>query len=197
MIAAIEGTSAAGKTTWCRTHAPDLSVPEDPPGPERWLQALEIERVHGLAVCDTDPAKLYYEYALWRTGRLGDDGWLAAAARTRAAFAEGALGLPDLVCFADRDTATLRRNRDADPDRRRHRFRLHLELQPASREWWEAVDAVDPGRVMWRHPAGLDELRAAATRRDRTGAVVLDGVLAALRMRSGAGTGRPVPIPPA
>jgi hypothetical protein len=131
VIVVIEGTSAAGKTTWCRTHAPALTVPEEPPGRERWRRALEIERSHAIAVCDTDPAKLYYDYALWQTGRLEAAAWQAQCDATRVAFAAGELGLADLVFFAERDRETLERHRAGDPSRSRHRFELHVELQPS------------------------------------------------------------------
>jgi hypothetical protein len=183
VIVAIEGTSAAGKTTWCETHAAGCYVPEDPPGPARWRRALVLEREHGIAVCDTEPAKLYYAYALWRTGRIEAGAWRAAREEARAAFADGSLGLPDLVSFAERDLATLERHRASEPGRRRHRFALHVELQPWFVAWWRAVEAAEPGRVRWRYPDGLEELRGLATSwpaRERTGAALLDAVLAQL-----------------
>jgi hypothetical protein len=180
VIVVIEGTSAAGKTTWCETHAPTLFVPEESPGRRRWSLALEIEHAHGLAVCDTDPAKLYYDYALWKTDRLDDAAWSARCLSTSEAFAAGELGLSDLVYFAERNVETLERHRSSDPSRRRHRFPLHVELQPWFRQWWEAVDAVEPGRVFWRHPTSLQELRDHVPRAKRTGADVLDAVLANL-----------------
>lgn len=180
VIVAIEGTSAAGKTTWCRTHAPGLSVPEEPSSRKRWQMALAVEREHGLAVCDTDPAKLYYAYALWRSRRLDDAGWLASCAQTREAFAAGELGLTDLTCFAERDLGALERHRADDASRRRHRFDLHVELQPLFREWWEAVDAIEPGRVLWAYPTDITEFHNHAPRHRRVGAELLDAVLAKL-----------------
>lgn len=81
MIVAVEGPSAAGKTTWCRTHAAQF-VPEYMPtgaGPDgstpdvqadywvkinsgRWAEAVELERSTGLAICDSDPLKLHYSW---------------------------------------------------------------------------------------------------------------------------------------
>jgi hypothetical protein len=185
VIVVIEGTSAAGKTTWCEVHAPTRYVPEASPGRERWRLALEIEREHGLAICDTDPAKLYYDYALWRTQRLDDAGWRESCDVTRGGFAAGQLGLPDLTFFAERDTETLERHRASDRTRRRHRFGLHVELQPFFKEWWDAVDALEPGRVFWRYPNDINELRAHAPRARRTGADLLDRVLANLPPNQG------------
>jgi hypothetical protein len=185
VIVAIEGTSAAGKTTWCQTHAPMLYVREEPSGRERWKLALEIEREHHLAICDTDPAKLYYDYALWRSNRLDDTRWQASCDLTREGFAAGRLGLPDLTFFAERDMETLERHRASDPTRRRHRFGLHSELQPFFKEWWEAIDALEPGRVFWRYPIDIDELLGHAPRVRRTGADRLDAVLAHLPLNRG------------
>jgi hypothetical protein len=86
MIIAIEGPSAAGKTTWCRSQVPYTCVKEaaeniaapdlfaDPIAVgqfwvgfavENWRRALAIEREHGVAICDGDPFHLYYS---WRSG---------------------------------------------------------------------------------------------------------------------------------
>ncbi len=90
MIVAIEGPSAAGKTTWCRTHCANSWVQEAPyhiPAPDlyadpaevgrfwvkhnasNWQRALELEREHGVAVCDGDPFHLYFAWSLWKSGR--------------------------------------------------------------------------------------------------------------------------------
>jgi hypothetical protein len=181
VIVAIEGTSAAGKTTWCETHAAGCYVPEDPPGPARWRRALVLERDHGIAVCDTDPAKLYYPYALWRSGRIDAGAWRAACDEARVAFADGSLGLPDLVCFAERDLATLERHRASEPGRRRRRFALHVELQPWFVAWWQGSRSRVRGAWCGGIPTG--SARHGGSRRRRasaTGAAVLDAVLARL-----------------
>ncbi len=130
-----------------------------------------------MAVCDTDPAKLYYDYALWRTGRLDDAGWAASCNDTREGFAAGELGLADLIFFAERDVEILVRHRKSDPTRRRRRFWLHAELQQFFKEWWTAVDAVEPGRVFWRYPDAISVLQHRTPRVTRTGADLLDAVL--------------------
>jgi hypothetical protein len=48
------------------------------------------------------------------------------------------------------------------------------------REWWEAVDAIEPGRVFWAYPNDINELRNHAPRDRRVGAELLDAVLANL-----------------
>lgn len=76
MIVAVEGLSAAGKTTWCRRHAVDFVAEYVPTGTEpdgtdlaaqaaywvainsqRWDNARRLEQQTGLAVCDSDPLK--------------------------------------------------------------------------------------------------------------------------------------------
>ena len=85
MILIVEGPSAVGKTTWCRSRAGKDFIPEapedvdapdlaaDPEGAarfwvafnaERWRRARSCERKKGMAVCDTDPFHLYYGWAL-------------------------------------------------------------------------------------------------------------------------------------
>lgn len=90
MIVAVEGPSAAGKTTWCKRHYPNRTVWEVPPTPDapdrrvdptgaedywagqnsdRWRKALELEEKYGLAICDTDPFKLHYAWCLRQLGQ--------------------------------------------------------------------------------------------------------------------------------
>ncbi len=76
MIVAVEGPSAAGKTTWCRAtggqfvaeyiptgQEPDGSDPAEQAtywaqvNAQRWTQALTLEGTTGVAVCDSDPLK--------------------------------------------------------------------------------------------------------------------------------------------
>src|SRR5581483_1508150 len=86
MIISVEGPSAAGKTTWCRSRFPGRYVPETlakAAGPQpadhtqlarlwteancaRLQQALDLERESGLAVCDGDPFKLHYTWCMWQ-----------------------------------------------------------------------------------------------------------------------------------
>jgi hypothetical protein len=86
MIVVVEGISAAGKMTWCRQHAAQYlikeSYPENRPdrhadaveaarlwtgwNAKRWTDAVAMEHVKGVAVCDTDPLKLHFSWALWQ-----------------------------------------------------------------------------------------------------------------------------------
>ena len=78
MIVVIEGPSVAGKTTWCRRHAPQVVGECAPDGNEpdagdpvaqtslwsdvdcrRGQTALDLERNRQTVVCDTDPFRLH------------------------------------------------------------------------------------------------------------------------------------------
>lgn len=203
MIVVVEGATASGKTTWCRSHAPQVTLPEslghlaavdgdaDPEGwarfwhnsnVERWRRALELESRAGLAVCDTDPFKLHYTWCLWRIGQATQEQWEYETALFRDAFARDDLGLADLIFFAEVDEAALRARRGSDATRMRRRFDLHVRLAGPLRHWYEAVARLEPARVVWELPAsGVGEAhRALGVRRPRTGAALFDRLLEAL-----------------
>jgi GNAT superfamily N-acetyltransferase len=79
MIVVVEGPSAAGKTTWCNTDAPQ-SLSEPGRGSideivryqiERWHRAIAADGRGKVVVLDGDPFKLYYSWASWRVGHAG------------------------------------------------------------------------------------------------------------------------------
>lgn len=175
------------------------ALPIDPPNPEsshseaaaywvdlnsaRWAQALEAESRHGIAVCDTDPLKLHYTWSLWRIGELPLEAWEIEAAMTRQAFMTGRIGLSDLVVVSDLAPDELSRRRSADPTRQRRKFDLHLRLADPLRAWYEAINRLDPGRVVFRLPAnGLDQLNLPAPRTNRSDVELFDQLLADLRL---------------
>jgi hypothetical protein len=168
MIVAIEGPSAAGKTTWCRTHAPHTHVPEPPENVaapnlladpsrvaqfwiddnvERWQRALEIERKHGVAVCDGDPLKLYYSWALSKTGVMGRELFDIEVGLYREQICKQQIGFVDQVLWLDVSIDELRRRRQADSTRRRRRHEMHLSLVPWMKLWFETREKVLPGSV--------------------------------------------------
>jgi hypothetical protein len=88
MIVAIEGASAAGKTTWCHRFAVGRMIPEVSPevaakapdetanpagaaafwsgiNQDRWAHAHRVATQHDWAACDTDPALDLDELAAW------------------------------------------------------------------------------------------------------------------------------------
>lgn len=203
MIVVVEGPSAAGKTTWIDRYCdPAIAVPEttvaeaagapdslqDPRGAAefwtainsaRWERAHRLEARLGVAVCDTDPFKLHYEWSLWRIGHLGDAQWAAALDSKRRAFAAGRLGLADLVLIAVPEQATLVERRAGDWTRTRHNFERHLQLAAPLAEWYEAVQRLDPGRVIWELPTHGMPFEVLP-RQPRTGAKLFEDLMSGL-----------------
>jgi hypothetical protein len=95
------------------------------------------------------------------------------------AIRTGRLGLADAVLVGLPDVATLRSRRDEDPTRRRRNFATHVQLREPLRQWYAALDDLDPGRVVWDLPAGgVPEL--PAPRPGRTCPGLLDALIDAL-----------------
>jgi hypothetical protein len=183
MIVAVEGVSASGKTTWCRRHAPEATVPEYV-GPVsagdaieraqfwarvnagRWQQALELERATGVAFCDTDPIKLHYTWCLWQLKRLDDEEWYQTVRANRHVMSRRALGFPDRILLLEPDDDTIRAQRDNDDSRGRHNFELHLSLKALLRRWYQTLEELAPGRVII-NPQTLTSVPELAPRDDR------------------------------
>ncbi len=200
MIVAVEGPSAAGKTTWCRRHAAQIveeyvaAGPVPDPGDlaaqagfwaevnsRRWQAAAGLERSHGTVFCDTDPLKLHYSWTLARMGRRDPARFDAEVLATRRAVEQGLLGLADLVLVQIPSPATLERQKHADVTRRRHSFDVHRLLAEPLREWYTAVAQLDPARVIWTFPEnGLAGLPHVSVRPDRSSPALLDALLDAL-----------------
>lgn len=174
MIIVVEGPSAAGKTTWIAAHCRSGTViGETPSGPApqrnldpdgaaqhwarlsaaRWHAARRAEQRTGTAVCDTDPLKLHYVWSLWRTGHASRRQWDAELNATRRLFTQGRLGIADLILVEIPDPATLAARRQADTTRRRRNFDLHVQLVSPLRDWYHAVEQLDPRRLRWELPA--------------------------------------------
>ena len=201
MIVVLEGVSAAGKTSWCRAHARRLTIWEPSPrlrrlAPKgksrdvdlfwseqharRWEAARRLEARADLAVCDTDPVKLHYAWCQWRVGDGTREDFDRAAACTRAQFADGRLGLADLVIVMDPDLDTLRRQREEDRTRSRGGFERHVRLKESLRRWYMAVERLESGHVLWWAPGSLDEI-PHRTRQVRSGAELFDRLLRSLQ----------------
>jgi hypothetical protein len=174
MIVVVEGPSAAGKSTWCIAHGSDNVIAEtdrvELPAVSsdhelarfwsdincgRWAQAVRVENQRGLAVCDTDPLKLHYDYCLARIGSASWERFEAGAAVAAEAIASHQLGVADIMLVNISDDETLTRQRNSDTTRRRRDFDLHRLLGPGLRDWYETLDRLDPGRVSWQYPTGL------------------------------------------
>ena len=203
MIVVAEGPTAAGKTTWCLRHFPHVTISEIPTSQEveqalslrqrnevwidgncrRWERAVATEQSQGVAVCDTDPFKLYYTWCLWRLGKVTRAEWEQAAMASRVAFADGRLGIADLILVQLPPHGELVRRRErgrAETGRQRGRFEVHSQLGAPMREWYEATDRIEPGRIRWQLPDD-GSLDPRPPRRDpRSGVELFDALLAEL-----------------
>ncbi len=201
VIIVVEGPSGAGKTTWCRTHGgahalleslPDGSVvAEDEEAAARfwiernvarWADVRAREERDGLVVVDTDPFKLHFTWTLYQSGQTTLRAWELMRDVAREAFAAGRYGLADLVYVSDVDAATLRARRDADPTRSRRNFERHVKLRDSLIDWYRAIDAIEPGRVVFGLPdTGIDpKLLGLGPRKTHSGAALFDRLVGTL-----------------
>ncbi len=198
MILAVEGPSAAGKTTWCRTFGGDF-VPEylptgqEPSGEdrrvqadywvqvntERWQAALSRDAGNGFAVCDSDPLKLHYSWCLARVGAEPSCRFEFEYSRVREAMTAQRLGFADAVLLLSPDENTLRQQKAADTSRTRRSFELHLRLRDPLREWYAGLEALSPGRVRYDPSAAFRDLEDT-TGADRYDVDLLDALIEAL-----------------
>lgn len=202
VIIAVEGPSAAGKTTWCHRHASEVVEEYVPTGAEpdgtdmsaqaaywthvnsrRWSQAVALEARTGLAICDSDPLKLHYSWCLSRIGAAPWARFRHELAAVRQAFLAGALGLADLALVSIPPLEVLRAQRLADPTRPRRSFELHARLGDHLHAWYQAVDAVEPGRVLWQLPDDGPPSRTPPPRSDRSDVALLDALVTSLPSR--------------
>jgi hypothetical protein len=204
VIVVVEGPSAAGKTTWIAAHcSPGVVVGEavgeagldreaDPVGAGaywaavnsgRWQAAQRVAQACGLAVCDTDPFKLHYVWSLWRIGHASYEHWQAEWRAAREEFADRRLGIADLILVEIPDQNVLAARRSGDRTRRRRHFDLHSQLARPLREWYQAVEQLDPLRVRWSLPADGVPETGLGTRSDATGAAVFDRLIGQLPAR--------------
>jgi hypothetical protein len=116
VIVAVEGPSAAGKTTWCGQQ-PWPVVDEYAPtgrGPDgadrdrqaaywvqvdsgRWQQALQLEKQSRVVLCDSDPLKLHYSWCLARIGAAPWSRFQHELCYVRETLATDRLGFTDMV----------------------------------------------------------------------------------------------------
>ena len=145
----------------------------------RWHQAVAADEAGEVIVLDGDPFKLYYTWAQLRLGEITADEWDDQLSRTRQLFAHGDHGLADIVLYADPGVEELARRRGADTSRTRRNFDRHTAMRPYFRQWYEAVASIDPGRVIWEHPADgvSDALLKRGRRPHRSGSDLFDRLL--------------------
>jgi hypothetical protein len=158
MLIVVEGPSAVGKTTLLELVPADRVIGEEallvPPGTDslgslpyavessvrRWERLLEAEARHGRAYADSDPLKLYYDFARTAVGELDrgvyDAGWRLMA----RAMDERRISFADRVVFIYASRGTLAKRRAADATRRRGKFALHVRLAPAIEAYYAALE---------------------------------------------------------
>lgn len=171
MISVIEGPSAVGKTTLAqslpprqvvmedwdalgfpRASWPDLETPEGQVfGVElcahRWAVMRRVEEQFGAAYGDTDPLKLYYDFALALYGHKTLAAFHAICERIAEAMREERLGFADRVLFLTASPMTLTARKQADPTRQRRNFALHLSISPGFARYYEILGSLRPGSV--------------------------------------------------
>ncbi|WP_030687317.1 hypothetical protein [Streptomyces sp. NRRL B-1347] len=183
MIFVAEGPSAAGKSRYVSSLRTP-GVVEELPGylqpdstasleevsrfwvcrnEERWAEAVQSETMQGIAVCDTDPLKLHYAWTLARAGLVSAADTYSCQLRwVRDSLRRRALGIADLVACVVPSESTLRARRADDVARQRRNFEKHVRLALPLREWYGALNDVDPGRVVWEWPEELPPSEARA-----------------------------------
>jgi len=200
MIVAVEGPSAAGKTTWCRAAAVEFVAEYTPTAAEpdggeaacqvlywtdvdtaRWSQALDLEARRGVGICDTDPMKLHYSWCLARVSAAPASRFADELASVREAMSQHQLGFADVVLMTVPDEAILRLQKTGDPTRSRRSFELHAGLREPLIEWYKCLDRLKPGHVVWELPDdGINSIDASATRVDRYDVRLLDALVGEL-----------------
>lgn len=172
VIVAVEGPSAAGKTTWCGQQPWPVVAEYAPTGNEpdsadedhqavywvrvnsgRWQRALQLEEEHQVVLCDSDPLKLHYSWCLARIGAAPWSRFERELHYVREAVIAECLGFADLVLLSIPPVDVLRSQKVSDSGRRRRSFELHARLAEPLREWYSAVERAEPGRVVWSWPA--------------------------------------------
>ena len=173
MIIVASGISASGKTTWIARQGVGTVIAEhgalpDAPGQdaplgeqavywtrrncERWQAAIEAETKSGLALCDSDPLKLHFQYSLWRVGQASFELFEALARSAREAIRNRQLGFADHFYVSPLGPEEARVLRSSDPTRRRRNFERNALLYEPLTEWYRALGALIPERVTFEFP---------------------------------------------
>jgi hypothetical protein len=202
MIVVMEGPSAAGKTTWCKSHCPDIFIEEaseDIEAPSLgsdpaqvalfwarfntglWREGLEMERKRGIAVFDGDPFHLYFSWALWKVNFLTNALFTEELERYRRAIEQRRIGFADYVVWREEPREELRRRAKSDPTRRRRRHEVYLSLIPWMKAWFAARESVLTGTLFsWSPAFRLQDLGPSPAGSRRYDPSVLDSMIAAL-----------------
>ena len=113
---------------------PTSGTPERPPGSGRTgiagvgRKQSPWRRDLGVAVCDTDPLKLHFIWAMRQIGEVAESHWTAQLKFTRQALYDRRLGFADRYLFKQISPDVAQAQRDHDASRSRPNFDLHLRL---------------------------------------------------------------------
>ncbi|MGB3485787.1 MAG: hypothetical protein WBB07_26655 [Mycobacterium sp.] len=118
----------------------------------RWQQAVEIERNSQMVLCDSDPVTLHYSWSLARVGAAPWSRFMHELRYVREAVAAERLGFSDAVLVSIPPIELLRKRKEGDVTRQRRSFELHVRLAEPLREWYDTLESVGPGRVLWSLP---------------------------------------------
>jgi hypothetical protein len=134
-----------------------------------------------VAICDTDPMKLHYSWCLARIGAAPASRFTCELASVREAMNQKQLGFADVVLVAVPDEETLRRQKTGDPTRSRRSFELHTKLRGPLIEWYQCLERLKAGHVMWELPEdGVTSISRTSPSATRYDVWVLDALVAGL-----------------
>lgn len=200
MIIAIEGISAAGKTTWASRYAPAIvdEITGCPPTNdivavaeywsdrhgERWQRGLELERSHKVVCFDTDPLKVHYSWCLWQIGEGTRDGWIASCEATRERIEQKQLGFADRIFFLEPTETVVRRQRASDRTRSRRNFEIHVRLYEPLRCWYVLLESLSSGTVVFNAHQTQDPV-STHSRADRYDLQLFDALIDAADQATG------------
>jgi len=143
---------------------------------------LQIDKRHGLAVCDTDPLHLYFSWSLWKVGALDPQLFAAEVPLYRRALQQKWIGFADLVLWREAPIEELRMRAKLDGTRRRRRHKLYLSLLPWMRQWFDARTRVLPDSVRaWREVVAPKDFANVATPSCRYDLGAFDALLSDLQ----------------
>lgn len=216
MLVTVEGPSAVGKTTllrravpaesvlgedWAAVGVPGAAEPAEPLSLgaqrfwvdlniRRWELLVDVEARRGMACADTDPPKLYYNFALLKAGELPREVFEGQWRLSREAIQDCRLGFVDRVVYLKASEEVLAERMAADTSRTRRNFWLHQRLTEAMEGYYAALERIRPGTVRWIDAEGEIPRRSAigalsgeaseASRRDRYDVALLDDLKAEL-----------------
>jgi AAA domain len=195
MLIVVEGVSAAGKTTWASRHASAVINEATGPAPnttdtsavgmywsdkhsERWQSGLELEHMHAVVCFDTDPLKMHYPWCLWQTGQSTREVWMSSVEASRVRVAEKQLGFADRVILLEPPEDIVREQKIHDATRRRSSFEAHLRLRKPLRHWYELLEDLSPGTVVFNGHQ-THELIPAQLRANRYSLQLFDSLIKA------------------